>query len=229
MKTELKAVIFDFNGVVVDDEPLHFELLQHLLLEEGIELDAVEYHKRYFGFDDRGVLTSALRDFGDPSKASDEAYVRELIERKAGRYLDAVRTRDLLFPGVAPLINALAARYPLAIVSGALRQEIELALDRGGIREHFPIIISTENVSQCKPDPEGYLKALDALRRNHPLEAAECLVIEDSIAGIRAARAAGMRCLAVATSYPAGELTEADVVVEALKDCDPTAAFAERN
>jgi beta-phosphoglucomutase len=220
METELKAVIFDFNGVVVDDEPLHFELLQQLLLEEGMALEAAAYQKNYFGFDDRGVLTAALRDFGRPAKASDEAYVRELIERKAARYLEAVRTRDLLFPGVVTLIRNLANRYPLAIVSGALRQEIELALERGDILDCFPIIISTEDVSQCKPDPEGYLKALEALRRKQALDANECLVIEDSIAGIRAARAAGMRCLAVATSYQPQELTEADFVVESLKELD---------
>src|SRR5262245_43681018 len=131
MKNELKAVIFDFNGVVIDDEPLHLELLEQALLEEGIKLDPKAYHQKYFGFDDRGVLTSALRDFGRPAEAEDQGYIRELIDRKAARYLDAVRSRDLLFPGAMDLIKKLSPKFALAIVSGALRQEIDLALDRG--------------------------------------------------------------------------------------------------
>ncbi|HWQ33422.1 MAG TPA: HAD family phosphatase [Blastocatellia bacterium] len=225
MNAGLKAIIFDFNGVIVDDEPLHLELFRRVLEEEGLSLSAREYHEKYLGYDDRGAFTAALADQG---RAADQAYIQSLIDRKARYYLDAINERMLLFPGVTELARRLAEKFPLAIASGALRHEIELVLKRGELRDCFRVIVASEDVSACKPDPEGYVKALALLNETtqRSIDPAECLVIEDSVAGIEAARRAGMRCLAVTNSYPAAELTAADAVVASLAEIDPAKIFA---
>ncbi|MDX2040048.1 MAG: HAD family phosphatase [Acidobacteriota bacterium] len=223
----LKAVIFDFNGVIVDDEPLHLELFRRVLGEEGIALSDEDYHAKYLGYDDRGCFTAALADVGRAALSVNAAFIAELIERKAGYYREAIEKRMLLFPGVIELVKKLAAKYPMAIASGALRGEIEIVLQRGGIRECFLEIVAAEDVSACKPDPEGYVKALAALNTNlsDRIQPSECLVIEDSIAGIEAAKLAGMRCLAVTNSYAADQLANADWIVATLVDCDPEKLF----
>ena len=191
----LKAIIFDFNGVIVDDEPLHLELFRRVLGEESIALTDEDYHAKYLGYDDRGCFTAALTDAGRVELAADAAFIAELIERKAGYYREAIEQRMLLFPGAVELVKKLAAKFPMAIASGALRGEIEVVLNRGGIRDCFKEIIASEDVMACKPDPEGYNKALVALNATlgSRIQPGECLVIEDSIAGIEAAKLAGMR------------------------------------
>lgn len=223
----LKAVIFDFNGVIVDDEPLHLELFRRVLGEEGISLSDEDYHAKYLGYDDRGCFTAAFADAGKPELATNAAFIAELIERKAGYYRQAIEQRMLFFPGAVELVQTLAAKFPLAIASGALRGEIEVVLQHGGIRECFQHIIASEDVTACKPDPEGYVMALAALNasRAEAIQPNECLVIEDSIAGIEAAKQAGMWCLAVTNSYDASELANADWIVISLVNCDPEALF----
>lgn len=228
MGAKLKAIIFDFNGVIVDDEPLHLELFRRVLSEEGVALSDEDYHAKYLGYDDRGCFVAALTDAGKVEAAMNAAFIHELIERKAAYYCRAIEERFLLFPGVVELVKRLAERYPLAIVSGALRGEIELVLARGGIRECFGVIIAAEDVSACKPDPEGYVKALAALNVQAGAVAIrpdECLVIEDSIAGVEAARAAGMRIAAVTNSYTAEELSVADAIVTTLAGFEPERLF----
>lgn len=228
MNAGLKAIIFDFNGVIVDDEPLHLELFRRVLEEEGLSLSNEEYHEKYLGYDDRGAFTAALIDQGRATHAADQAYIASLIERKARYYLDAINKRMLLFPGVVELVRRMAEKFPLAIASGALRHEIELVLKRGELRDCFRVIVASEDVSACKPDPEGCVKALALLNEatQRSIEPAECLVIEDSVAGIEAARRAGMRCLAVTNSYTAAELSAADAVVTSLAEIDPVKIFA---
>lgn len=218
----LKAIIFDFNGVIVDDEPLHLELFRRVLGEESITLTDEDYHAKYLGYDDRGCFTAALNDAGRTGLSANAAFIAELIERKAGYYREAIEARFLLFPGAVELVKKLAAKFPMAIASGALRGEIEVVLTRGGIRDCFKEIIASEDVTACKPDPEGYVMALAALNsgRQEPIQPNECLVIEDSIAGIEAAKLAGMQCLAVTNSYKADELAAADWIVATLVNCD---------
>lgn len=229
MTTELRAIIFDFNGVIVDDEPLHLELFRRVLAEEGLTFTDEVYHEKYLGFDDRGCFIAALTDAGRGELADDPGHIESLIARKAVYYLDAIKDRYLLFPGVVDLVRRLALRYPLAIASGALRNEIEVVLERGEIRDSFSAIIAAEDVSACKPDPEGYLVALSSLNslnaRQEKIGPGECLVIEDSVAGVEAAKRAGMKCLAVTNSYRADELSNADWVVANLIDCDPETLF----
>jgi beta-phosphoglucomutase len=214
----LRALIFDFNGIIVDDEPIHFQLFQRVLGEEGIILMEKAYYERYLGFDDRGAFEAGFRENRRPL---DAAKLQELIDRKARYYQDAIRNHVAIFPGVKRLISALAPILPLAVASGALRHEIETILATAGLLDFFRAIVSAEDVARGKPEPEIFLTALAAINTQNngaPIAAAECLVIEDSKEGIRGARRAGMKCLAVTNSHPAELLTEANAVVKSLEE-----------
>lgn len=203
----IRAVIFDFNGVLVDDEHVHYELFREALAAEGIALDEAAYLDRYLGYDDRGAFTAALRDAGREAPA---AFVDDLIARKAARYAEVAEAGLTFFPGAAETLRALAGSYPVAICSGALRTEIEYALRRMEVRDRVVSITSAEDTERCKPDPEGYLIALGLLRERMPdLQASQCLVIEDSLAGVEAARAAGMVAVGVTHTYRRDELESA--------------------
>jgi beta-phosphoglucomutase-like phosphatase (HAD superfamily) len=224
------AVIFDFNGVLVDDESVHCALFQEVLAQEGVTITERDYHERYLGYDDRGCFDAALRDAGWPAG---RARLDDLIARKARRYVEVAERGLRFFPAAAETLTAIAARWPVAINSGALRPEIEYALRRMGCLDRVAAIISAEDTDKCKPDPEGYRLAFEALRsrgradRNGDaaggLSPSACLVIEDSLAGIASAKGAGMRVVGVSTTYPADQLREAgaDDVVEALAAFTP--------
>ena len=214
----LRALIFDFNGIIVDDEPIHFQLFQRVLGEEGITLTEDAYYARYLGFDDRGAFQTGFRENNRPLST---AKLQELIERKAKYYLDAIRNHVAIFPGVKSLVTTLSLSLPLAVASGALRHEIETILTTAGLLDAFKTIVSAEDVTRGKPEPDIFLKALAALNVKHsgtPISAADCLVIEDSREGIRGARRAGMKCLAVTNSHPAELLTDANAVVKSLEE-----------
>jgi beta-phosphoglucomutase len=217
----LRAVIFDFNGIIVDDEPIHFKLFQKILGEEGIVLTEEAYYARYLGFDDRGAFSAGYRD---NNRQLNDAKLIELIDRKAVYYQDAIRNHVAIFPGVENLIHSLAGKLPLAVASGALRQEIETILTTAGLLNLFQVIVSAEDVKQGKPEPEIFLKALAKLnaiaKPGNSLKPAECVVIEDSKEGIKGASRAGMKCLAVTNSHPAELLNEADAVVKSLEEID---------
>jgi HAD superfamily hydrolase (TIGR01509 family) len=206
---QLRALIFDFDGVIADTEPLHFSGLQKTLREIGIDLTESDYFANYLGYDDRGCFLAALAAHGRPI---DPATLKQLMERKADAYLESVKDHAVVFPGVADLVREAAARYPLAIASGALRHEIEYILEQAGLRKEFSHITSAEDVTRGKPDPQPFLLALEALRRLHDptLTPDACLVIEDSLPGIRGAKAAGMKVLAVANTHTLQDLHEAD-------------------
>lgn len=214
----LGALIFDFNGIIVDDEPIHFRLFQKVLGEERIVLTEAAYYARYLGFDDRGAFIAGFRDNQRPI---DDAKLKQLIERKAMYYQDAIRNHVAIFPGVQNLVATLAQTHPLAVASGALRHEIETILKTAGLSEHFQAIVSAEDVTKGKPEPEIFLKALAALNHQKDngaaIAAGDCVVIEDSREGIRGARRAGMKCLAVTNSHSAELLGEADAVVKSLE------------
>lgn len=215
----LRAVIFDFNGVLVDDESVHFALFQEVLDEEGVTITPRDYHDRYLGYDDRRCFEAALHDAG---QAAIPARLDELVARKAVRYVAAAEKGLRFFPRAAETLEQTAALWPIAICSGALRAEIEYGLTRLGRLESVTAIIAAEDAEKCKPDPQGYLLALDALGKRRDggprLEAGQCLVIEDSLAGIMSAKGAGMRTIGVTNTYSAPELREAgaDDVVDGL-------------
>ncbi len=210
-----RAIIFDFDGVIADSEPLHLAAFQQALEPEGIVLTTEAYYADYLGYDDYDAIVAALREAGRPPT---EESVQALMAAKAEHFLALVREGVRILPGVPAFIRHAATRVPLAVASGALRREIELILAYAGLRKAFDAIVSAEDVSEGKPAPESFLLALERLRERVPnLAPGDCLVIEDSRAGVEAARRAGMRCLAVTNSYPASELGAADVVVPSLE------------
>jgi beta-phosphoglucomutase len=214
----LRAVIFDFNGIIVDDEPIHFQLFQKVLGEEGIVLTEEAYYGRYLGFDDRGAFETGFQERGLPLSTPK---LQELIDRKARYYQEAIRNHVAIFPGVKKLVATLVPNLPLAVASGALRQEIETILATAELLSCFKVIVSAEDVARGKPEPEIFLKALAALNAQHngaPIAAADCVVIEDSKEGIRGSCRAGMKCLAVTNSHPAELLSDANAVVKSLEE-----------
>lgn len=222
----LRAILFDFNGVIIDDEPIHLRLFQQVLAEEGIALAEVDYYDRYLGYDDRDCFREVLKNHG---RDVPESLVSDLITRKATVYDRTIRKEMILFPGAERLIASASERCSLAVVSGALRHEIELVLKKAGLRNRFRAIISAEDVQEGKPSPEGYQKAVVALRERPDaadLRPEECLAIEDSVAGIVSAHGAGMRCLAVAHSYPEPTLRSADWTMGSINDVNLDTLFS---
>ena len=227
--------MFDFNGILVNDEPLHFALFRRVLGEEGIDLSRADYYGRYLGFDDRGCFAAALSAAGE---ACPSERLARLIARKAAYYREEIRREGYpIFAGAAELVReAAAAGLTLALVSGALRDEVVGGLEQAGLAALFNHLITADDVLRGKPDPEGYALALAALNAEPPLPARlihphECVAIEDSPAGIEAAAACGLRTLGVAQTYPASALAQADAVVPRLEGfClrDLEACFAER-
>jgi len=212
----LTAIIFDFDGVIADTEPLHFAGFRQTLAEIGISLTESDYYTNYLGYDDRGCFIAALTAHQRPT---DPAALAQLMQRKAHAYLESVKDHLVIFPGVREFVRAAAAAYPLAIASGALRHEIEVILEQAGLRKEFLHITSAEDVTRGKPDPQPFLQALNALnrqRREQAITAGSCLVIEDSIPGIRSAKTAGMKVLAVANTHTIQDLHEAHAVAQSL-------------
>ncbi|MBI2389896.1 MAG: HAD family phosphatase [Deltaproteobacteria bacterium] len=194
--------LFDFNGVLVDDERVHFAAFREVLERRGVSLDEPTYLEKYFAFDDATGFRSMLRDAGKPH---DDALVAECVAEKLPVYMRAVERDLVLFPGGFELVRACAARGAVGIVSGALRVEIDFALRRGGAADAVTTIVAAEDVTACKPDPAGYLEALRRLGASQR----DAVVIEDSIGGVRAGCAAGCAVVAVAHSYAASALREA--------------------
>ena len=220
----IRAVIFDFNGVLVDDEIVHYELFRDVLAEEGLVLSERQYHETYLGYDDKRCFEEVFKDSGRSLAGAEAA---KLVARKGRRYVERAEGGLRYFPGAADCLEAMAARWPLAINSGALRGEIEYALRRLGVLDLISAIVSAEEAQRCKPDPEGYLLALDALRSRHgeDIEAAHCLVLEDSLAGVQSAKGAGMWAVGVSNTYDAEALrgAGADAVIEGLEGFGPEA------
>jgi phosphoglycolate phosphatase/beta-phosphoglucomutase len=200
------GILFDFNGVIVDDESQHCDALIATLSEYGYTLDRDTYYREYLGFDDRECFRFTFDRLGRPL---DDATLREAIARKHAEYERSIRASMRLVPGVSDFIeNAALDGFQLAIVSGALRSEIDLVLQLSGLRPHFAEIIAAEDVGACKPDPQGFNRA----RQKLDLVAKRCVVVEDSIPGLTAARAAGLRCAVLATSHPETAFGDADLV-----------------
>jgi beta-phosphoglucomutase len=200
------GILFDFNGVIVDDEAQHCEALIATLAERGYTLSREAYYREYLGLDDRECFRSTFARLGLPH---DDVTVRQAVARKHALYQEALRRSMQLVPGVVDFIEGAALDgFQLAIVSGALRSEIDLILNESGLRPHFAEIIAAEDVAVCKPDPSGYNRAREMLE----LAPRRCVVLEDSLPGLRAARAAGMRCAMLATSHPEDACRDADLV-----------------
>lgn len=214
----LAGVIFDFDGVLADSEPVHLHVFQAVLDQVGITLSAEEYYAKYLGYSDRDAF---LHVFADHGRSISDAELEALLTTKQGLFPQAVGDHTL-YPGAAECVAAVSAHVPVAIASGALRSEIELILDRSGLRHQFPIIVAAGETPRSKPHPDPYARAFELLRDSGRLRAgstpSDIVAIEDSEWGLQAARGAGLRTLAVLTSYTRDGLPSAEAWLPSIRD-----------
>jgi HAD superfamily hydrolase (TIGR01509 family) len=207
----VRAVVFDFDGVLADSEPLHLIASQAVLASLGVEVTRGDYLAHYLGYDDREMF----RRFGENEQLSlDEKKLQTLINEKARIFDRMIEQTDIVYPEAADCVRRLAARFPLAIASGALRHEIEMILARAGLDSYFRFIVAAGDTVNGKPWPDPYVLAAE----RHGVPPQACVAIEDSKRGIEAAQAAGMKCVGITTSYAARELRAADLVVGSLTE-----------
>ena len=223
----LKAIVFDFDGVIVDSEPLHFRAIARVAESLGITFDYDYYVEHLIGYDDRDVCRILLaRGDGAGQQAwpqsfeGDEARVTEMKDRKAEVFEQIVHEGVGPIDGALDLIEEASKQMPIAIGSGATRADIDLILDALELRDRFDPIVTADDVRRSKPDPETYAKAVTGLAGSHPnlnLVPDDCLAIEDTAAGLESARGAGLWTLGLATSGPADRLSGAHRVVDSLE------------
>ncbi len=215
----ISAVIFDFDGVLADTERLHLAAFQHVFDARGWRLDESAYFDRYLGCDDRGLVETYARDNAIALGRDD---VDKLAEAKRLAFARLLDHGDVLFAGARECVARLAGRFALGIASGALHEEIEAILGAAGLLDAFPVIVAADDVSETKPSPEPYLTA--AGRLGH--DPSTCVAVEDSVPGLAAARAAGMRTIGITTTSPRALLTGADRVIDGLDELSPALVAA---
>jgi len=211
----LRAMVFDFDGILVDSEPAIIKVYQQMAAREGWVLTEEEYYRDYLALDDRATVAQLYRKH---ERELSLDHRDELIRWKRETYLEAIRDGLPPLPGATEFVRRCASLFPLAIASGSLRDEVEYLLGKLELRDQFAVLSTAEASEHSKPHPEVYLNALSGLRklerlRNPRLDASECLAFEDAPAGVEAAQAAGIRCVALAHSRPREELGHADWVL----------------
>ena len=214
----LGAVIFDFDGVLVDSEQIHHKAFNRVLAKFHYQLSSREYYDRFLGLSDEELLRIVDKE-RNLSLSSQQ--FGQLLGEKANLFKEMAATEAGIIEGVPKFLNMLSdGRIPTAICSGALLPEIEMILEGAGLRNYFEVIVSAEQVERGKPDPEGFLLALKLLnkRMHKSIKPEDCVVIEDSHWGLKAAKAAGMRAVAITNTYAAEHLSPADKIIAHLND-----------
>ena len=206
----ISAIVFDFDGVLADSEPLHLKAYQHIFEPHGIHIDRKTYCDRYLGYDDEGSIRQMVADNG--LMLGDEE-IEVLLREKARVFEKLVSNGDVLYRGAAGCARRLGAEWPLGIASGALRHEIELMLRGARLLDAFRFIVSAGDTDRTKPAPDPYLRAAEL----HGVPPPQCVAVEDSHWGLQSARDAGMRTIAIAHTYPHDSLT-ADRVIDSLEE-----------
>jgi len=219
---DLRLVVFDFDGVITDSEPAHFEAFRRTLKSIGVNLSWEQYCKTYLAYTDREAVQNALRDM--QIQPTPEA-IDELVEKKRIEFAKFLESNLKILPGVPELLQNLQKnQIPCGICSGAIRSEIDFVLRQTNLHEFFRFIVAADDVRRSKPDPEAYLLSMkigsEFCNHDKELESLECIAVEDSVGGIRSAKAAGMVCLGVTNSYAADQLRQADIVVDKLTVVD---------
>lgn len=220
---QVAAVVFDFDGVLANSEPMHLEALRAVLATRGYQLPPKDYYEHFLGYNDEDALCAISAHYGWPLSATD---MTALIEAKLQTMVTLLAAPDVLYPDAVSCIRRLSKDLPLAIASGAKRDEIELVLRANDLAHEFRCIVASGETTHSKPAPDPYVRAVQLLQADGAVPpareaAARCVAIEDSAWGIKSAKAAGLRCIGVTTSYAAPELHEADLVVDRLSELTP--------
>jgi beta-phosphoglucomutase len=216
MKRWPAAILFDFDGVIVNSEPLHYQAFYHVLKAEHVALTETEYWNEMIGFDDRGAFKYIFEKHGKPA---DPRAMLRVMAGKSRMMMDLIhRNKYAALPGVEEFVRGVWRHYPLAICSGALREEIEVMLEGISLRDCFSVIVAAEDVTAGKPDPQGYQLAarLLAEKTRKAIRPEDCLIVEDAPTVCERARQVGFKALAVATSYSMERLGAANWAVKTL-------------
>ena len=215
----LKAIIFDFDGIIADTEPTHLEAFKRVLDDIDISLSDKAYYENYLAFDDKTLFSEILKY---NERKPDHTLIKTLISKKNTLITRLFNEHVVPFPGLLNYLENIKDKYMLAIGSGSLRSEIILVLKKLGIENKFCTLTASEDIVNCKPDPEVFLTSLKSLNQmnNSNISPEECLVIEDSIHGIEAAKLANMKCMSITNTYSAELLKEADIVVSSFEEVD---------
>jgi beta-phosphoglucomutase len=211
------AVVFDFNGTLSNDEPILCEIFTELFAEHGKPLSAQEYFDHLAGLSDPEIVRTWL--------GADHPDVDAVIEERVVRYRAACADGSSIEEPTRAAVRYAAARVPVAIVSGAARAEIEPVLEAAGLASLFAAVVPADDIAHGKPDPEGYLRALELL--DGDLDSGDVLVFEDTEAGIASARGAGMRVVAVRGTLDPERLGEAEEIVHGI-DLDVMRRYLDR-
>ena len=213
----IRAVVFDFDGVLANSEPLHFRAFRDVLAAEGLTLTEQSYYSHYLGYDDVGAFRAIAADRG---RTLGDAELSRWVTLKAERLEELERGASVLFPGAREAVGRMARLTSIAIASGAVREEILRVLDREQLTSFFPVVVAAGDTPASKPDPAPYAKAVQMLGAigGNGLEPGQCAAVEDSHWGLVSAKAAGLRTIAITHSYPAAELHAADVVIDHLDE-----------
>jgi HAD superfamily hydrolase (TIGR01509 family) len=201
----LKAVLFDFNGVIINDEPIHQELINEILIGENLLPLGSEFAELCLGRSDRVCLRNVLTRRG---RQVTEEYLTKLINKKASLYRERIGKLEKLpiYEEIYSFLERVKAReLQIGLVTGAIRSEVESILQRVNLGDYFSVIVTGDEISTSKPQPDGYLLAVERFNRwnfNLQLQPWECLVIEDTFVGCEAAKRAGMQVVGIAHTYP---------------------------
>ena len=219
---DLRLIVFDFDGVITDSEPAHFEAFRRTLKSIGVNLSWQQYCQTYLTYTDREAVQKTLLDL---QREPTQKAIDELVEKKRKEFAEFLVSNQKIMPGVPELLENLQKnQIPCGICSGSIRSEIDFFLRQTNLYEYFRFIVAADDVRLNKPNPEAYMLSMkigsEFCNHDKELEPLECIAVEDSVGGICAAKAAGMVCLGVTNSYPADQLRQADVVVDELTVVD---------
>jgi beta-phosphoglucomutase len=201
-----RAVIFDFNGTLSDDEPILYRIYAEMFAAQGRPLTGQEYVDELAGHSEEWIIERWL--------GRDRPDLEELVAERIARYRAAVDDGSTVYPEVREAVRYAAERVPVAIVSGAAREEIIPAVAAAGLAPHLRAIVAADDVAEGKPHPEGYLRALELL--GDGILAEEVLVFEDTEVGVASAKAAGMHCVGITRTLGAARLAGADELIPAI-------------